>query len=331
MTVLCLVEHDATGVTDASLRALSFARSLGGSTNEPLAAALVGEAQAPTVEALSVFGVADAYAIVSEELDSYAPIGWARALAELLARSSASSVVAAGTDRGNEVMAHLGALTGLAMVANCLSATRSDEKTVHLFRQRWAGSLIEEAVLDSAPALLTVAFDGVTAEPAPMPEAISVHSHHPSLSEGDLGVRVSDWMDRSSGISLADARVVVGGGRGVGGPEGFGAIEELAGLLGGAVGVSRVVTSLGWRSHNQQVGQTGTRISPELYLACGISGAIQHLAGCQSAKNVVAINTDPDAPIMSRADYAVIGDLNVIIPALVEALRDRGSDGSGAP
>jgi len=325
-----LAEHDADGVIDASLRALSFARSLSRSTGEPLAAALVGEAQGPTVEALSAFGASDVYAIASDELDSYAPIGWARALAELLALSSATSVVAAGTDRGNEVMAHLGALTGLPMVANCLSASRSDKATTHLTRQRWAGSLIEQAVLDSAPALLTVAFDGVAPEPAPTAAEISVHAHHPSLSDGDLSVKVSEWMDRSAGISLADARVVVGGGRGVGGPEGFASIEELAGLLGGAVGVSRVVTSLGWRSHNQQVGQTGTRISPELYLACGISGAIQHLAGCQSAKHVVAINTDPDAPIMSRADYAVIGDLNEIIPALVNALRDRGSNGAGA-
>jgi electron transfer flavoprotein alpha subunit len=321
-----LVEHDADGVIDASLRALSFAWSLSGSADEPLAAALVGEAQARSVEALSGFGVSEVYAVASDELDSYAPIGWARALVELLDLSSATSVVAAGTDRGNEVMAHLGALTGLPMVANCLSASRSDETTVRLTRQRWAGSLIEEAVLESAPALLTVAFDGVAAEPAPTPAATSVHAHHPSLVAGDLSVKVSEWMDRSTGISLADARVVVGGGRGVGGPEGFAPIEELAGLLGGAVGVSRVVTSLGWRSHNQQVGQTGTRISPDLYLACGISGAIQHLAGCQSAKNVVAINTDPDAPIMSRADYAVIGDLNVIIPALVQALRDRGAN-----
>ena len=132
------------------------------------------------------------------------------------------------------------------------------------------------------------------------------------------------------GRALADARVVVGGGRGVGGAEGFAALEELAGLLGGAVGVSRVVTSAGWRPHHQQVGQTGTKISPELYLACGISGATQHLAGCQSAKHVVAINTDADAPIISRADYAVIGDLNEVVPALVEALRARdGTEQSG--
>ena len=143
------------------------------------------------------------------------------------------------------------------------------------------------------------------------------------MSEEDLAVRVAEWTQQAAGISLAEARVVVGGGRGVGSAEGFGPIEELAGLLGAAVGVSRAVTSAGWRSHSQQVGQTGTRISPDLYMACGISGAIQHLAGCQSAKYVVAINTDPDAPMISRADYAVIGDLNAIIPALITAIKER--------
>jgi len=118
---------------------------------------------------------------------------------------------------------------------------------------------------------------------------------------------------------------VVGGGRGVGGPDGFAPLEELASLLGGAVGVSRVVTSQGWRPHRQQVGQTGTKISPELYLACGISGAIQHMAGCLGARHIVAINTDPAAPIMARADYAVIGDLAEIIPVLVAAIRDRSA------
>jgi electron transfer flavoprotein alpha subunit len=122
--------------------------------------------------------------------------------------------------------------------------------------------------------------------------------------------------------------VVVGGGRGVGSAEGFAALDELAQLLGAAVGVSRAVTSLGWRPHNQQVGQTGTRISPELYLVSGISGATQHLAGCQSAKHVVAINTDADAPIIARADWAVIGDLNEVIPALVSAIRERNSKGA---
>jgi electron transfer flavoprotein alpha subunit len=177
--------------------------------------------------------------------------------------------------------------------------------------------------------------DAVAAEPAAVPGApavtVTVHECAPELADADVAVCAVESAERSGGVSLATARVVVGGGRGVGSPEGFAVLEELAGLLGGAVGVSRVVTSQGWRPHKQQVGQTGTRISPELYLACGISGAIQHMAGCQSAKHIVAVNTDRDAPIISRADYAVIGDLGQVLPALVTAIRARGTAPRGGP
>jgi electron transfer flavoprotein alpha subunit len=126
-------------------------------------------------------------------------------------------------------------------------------------------------------------------------------------------------------ISLADARVVIGGGRGVGSGEGFGDLEELASLLGGAVGGSRVVTSAGWRPHADQIGQTGLRIAPDIYIACGISGAIQHIVGCKAAKHILAINTDAEAPIMGVADYAVIGDLHAIVPAISAEIRRRGA------
>ena len=125
----------------------------------------------------------------------------------------------------------------------------------------------------------------------------------------------------TSGISLAEAKVVVSGGRGVGSADGFGILEELAELLDAAVGCSRVVTSAGWRPHTDQVGQTGTKVSPDLYIACGISGATQHIAGCKGAKKILAINTDAEAPILASADYAVIGDLTEIVPAITAELR----------
>ena len=125
----------------------------------------------------------------------------------------------------------------------------------------------------------------------------------------------------TGGLSLAEAPVVVSGGRGVGSAEGFAPLEELAGLLGGVVGCSRAVTSAGWRPHTDQVGQTGTKISPELYIPCGISGATQHMAGCKGAKKLLAINSDPEAPIMASADYAVIGDVLEIVPAITAELR----------
>jgi len=175
--------------------------------------------------------------------------------------------------------------------------------------------------------VITVAIDAPAAVPVEVPGPATVREHRPEMEEDKLVVRATESRQPSSGATLATAKVVVSGGRGIGSSEGFAAVEEVAALLGGAVGVSRAVTSLGWRPHREQVGQTGTRVTPDLYVACGISGAIQHLAGCHGAKHMVAINTDPDAPIMSRADYAVIGDANEILPALAIAIRSHRQTG----
>jgi electron transfer flavoprotein alpha subunit len=280
-------------------------------------------ADAAPQNALAGYGVTDVYLVESSSLEGYAPQAWARTLAGLAAETGATAVLAAGTDRGNEVLAHLGAITGLPMAANCTLVTPDEGKTHRLVRHRWAGLLLEDAVMEAPVALFTVATDSVAAVSAETPASLQLHVHKPELAEADLVVRAAESPAGAGGASLATARVVIGGGRGVGGPDGFAPLEELAELLGGVVGVSRVVTSEGWRPHKQQVGQTGTKITPELYLACGISGAIQHIAGCASAKHIIAINTDPGAPILAHADYAVIGDLHQVIPALVEALRAR--------
>ena len=251
-------------------------------------------------------------------MDGYAPQAWARVLAGLATETGATAVLAAGTDRGNEVLAHLGAITGLPMAANCTLVTPDGGQTHRLVRHRWAGLLLEEAVMEAPVALFTVATDAVAAVSAPRrPRPSRCMCTSPSWPRPTCVVRAVESPAGAGGASLATARVVVGGGRGVGGPDGFAPLEELAELLGGVVGVSRVVTSEGWRPHRQQVGQTGTKITPELYLACGISGAIQHIAGCAGAKHIIAINTDPGAPILAHADYAVIGDLHQVIPALV--------------
>jgi electron transfer flavoprotein alpha subunit len=320
VTVLVLAELDGDSVADPSLRALTLASDL----SQPLAAVVFTAGQelpAPAAEQLATAGVADVHAV---NLPAYAPAAWARVLAELSESGAVSAVVAAATDRGSEVLAHLGAMTGLPVAANCVSARAAEPGRWELVRQRWAGSLLEDAELEAALALLTVAADAAVARPGTKATASTVHLLRPGIPAEDMRVRAAESAERGGGVSLATARVVVGGGRGVGGPDGFAPLEELARLLGGVLGVSRVVTSQGWRPHRQQVGQTGTRISPELYLACGISGAIQHMAGCLSAKHIVAVNTDPDAPIIAHADYAVIGDLSQVIPALVEALRARG-------
>ena len=189
-------------------------------------------------------------------------------------------------------------------------------------RVRWGGSLLEEARLHGAPALMTVQPHAVAAERPSRRSPPAVERFSPALEDADLVVRVRERVGAATGgVSLAEAKVVVSCGRGAGSPEGFGIIEELAGLLGGAVGCSRAVTMAGWRPHTDQVGQTGTKIAPDIYIACGISGATQHMAGCKGAKAILAVNTDPEAPILASADYAVIGDLHEVVPAISAELR----------
>src|SRR6201989_1424354 len=318
VSALVLVELDGGEPPDVSLRALTLARSLGD-------VSAVVFADAAPQDTLAGYGVTDVYLIEPSSLEGYAPQAWARTLAGLAAETGATAVLAAGTDRGNEVLAHVGAITGLPMAAHCTLVTPDEGKTHRLVRHRWAGLLLEDAVMEAPVALFTVATDSVAAVSAETPSAIQVHVHKPELAEADLVVRAAESPAGAGGASLATARVVVGGGRGVGGPDGFAPLEELAGLLGGVVGVSRVVTSEGWRPHKQQVGQTGTQITHGLYLACGISGAIQHFAGCSGAKHIIAINTDPSAPMMTRADYAIAGVLHKVLPALIKALRARES------
>ena len=259
----------------------------------------------------------DVLAIAFDPSEAYAPAAWAQTLVDVAHERSAGAVVAPGTDRGNEVLAHVAAKLDQPMSANCMSVTPGEPTTV--VRMRWGGSLLDEARVHGAPLLLSVAPHAVAATPASEVEVVSVTS---SASDADRLVHVTETIPASSaGVSLADADVVVSGGRGVGSSEGFSVIEELAALLNGAVGCSRAVTSAGWRPHSDQVGQTGTKISPEIYIACGISGATQHMAGCKGAKRLLAINPDGEASIFASADYAVIGDLHEVVPAISAEIR----------
>jgi electron transfer flavoprotein alpha subunit len=309
--VLVLVEHAGGKAADPSLQTLTLARSFG----EPVHALMIG-----SPADLSEHGVAVTHVAEHKALDAFAPEAWAAILGQLADRLSAGAVLAAGTDRGNEVMARVAARTALPLAVNCIAVAPGPPVT--LTRQRWGGSLLEEARLHSARPLITVAPHTVQVEPAP--GEAKVDRFTPQLNDSELVVRASERVSaKGGGVSLAEAKVVVSGGRGVGSKEGFDIIEELAGLLGGAVGCSRVVTSAGWRPHTDQVGQTGTKIAPDLYIACGISGATQHMAGCKGAKRILAINSDGEAPIMLNADYAVIGDLREIVPAISAELRKR--------
>lgn len=323
--IVALVEHEAGRPDRLSLEALTIAGRLGTALAVPVHAALLGAGADVTAAGLGVFGVATAHVIAHDRLDAYAPAAWAVALGQVVDAGSFDAVVAPGSERGTEVLAHLAARLGSPMAANVVDVEPGERWKVT--RQRWAGSLLEEAWLDGRPHLLTVAPHGVAAlEPSVSAAPPTVVPLTPVVSEADLRVRVSRHVPAASdSVALTDAKVVVGGGRGIGSAEAFAMLDELASLLGGAVGVSRVATSLGWRPHAEQIGQTGARIAPDLYIACGISGAIQHIVGCKAAKRILVINKDSDAPIFSRATYAIVGDVHAVVPAIsAEIRRARG-------
>jgi electron transfer flavoprotein alpha subunit len=303
---------------ELSQQALTFANGLGHEVH----AALVGGGEIAEADAASLggYGASTVHLAEHPQLDSYAPGAWAQSLLDLAGRLEPDAVIGPGSDRGNEVLAHLAARTDQPMSANCVALTPGEPASV--VRVRWGGSLLEEARLHGSPLVLTVAPHAVAAQVTDRPDA-AVERFTPEISDADLVVRMSERVSAAtSGVSLSDADLVISGGRGVGSAEGFAVIEELAQLLGAAVGCSRAVTMAGWRPHSEQVGQTGTKISPELYIACGISGATQHMAGCKGAKKLLAINPDAEAPIFASADYAVIGDLHEVVPAIVREIRE---------
>ncbi|MEO5664064.1 MAG: electron transfer flavoprotein subunit alpha/FixB family protein [Nocardioides sp.] len=323
--ILVLVEKTLDGAAvEVSLETLTFARSLseaGGGV--PVDAVVVGDVSDSLRAQLAAYGVRELHHLTGAGFEAFAGAAWASGIETVLATTRSVVVTAAGTPRGGEVLAHLAARSGAEMAANVISFDGLSPFVVR--RQVVGGQAVEEMRLATRPTIFTVAGHAVEASPAATPGAAAVVEHAPDVAEADLVARVVSTEEPEPDLSgsLKSARVVVGAGRGAGGAEGFDDLLELADLLGAPLGVSRVVTSLGWRPHHEQVGQTGSRISPDLYIPCGISGAIQHWAGCSAAKAILAINTDPDAPMVTKATHAVIGDLHEVVPAINAEIRRR--------
>jgi electron transfer flavoprotein alpha subunit len=318
-TVLVLVETDTGGATEVSRETLTFARRLEADVH----ALVVGDGPPGLVDQLGAYGVTVVHHADGEAFASYAGAAWAAACVDAVAAAEASVVMAAGTQRGNEVLAHLACRLDVTMAANVVEVGSLTPLVVS--RQVLGGAALEEMRLEDSVAVISVAGHACDPTEAETSSTPVVRPLDVSVSDADLRARVvrtePGEPDESGG--LKSARVVVGAGRGAGSADGFGDLLELTELLGASLGVSRVVTSLGWRPHHEQVGQTGSRVAPDLYIACGISGAIQHWAGMASSKTILAINTDPDAPMVTKAHYAVIGDLHEIVPAVNEELRRR--------
>ncbi|HEX8626713.1 MAG TPA: electron transfer flavoprotein subunit alpha/FixB family protein [Catenuloplanes sp.] len=315
--VLVVVEAtQAFGVKKVTLELLTIARQLG----SPAAVVLGGPGAAAQLgDRLAEYGAEKIYAAESEEIDGYLVAPKATVLAELIKRVQPAAVLLASTQEGKEIAGRLAVKLDNGLLTDAVAVDADGTATQVAF----AGSTIVKSKVTRGLPLITVRPNSVT--PAPAPATPAVEQLTVQATETDKLTRVVERVAEQKGSrpELTEASVVVSGGRGIGNADNFKLVEELADLLGGAVGASRAAVDSGYYPHQFQVGQTGKTVSPQLYLALGISGAIQHRAGMQTSKTIVAVNKDAEAPIFELADFGVVGDLFKIIPQTAEEIRKR--------
>ncbi|MEU6035770.1 electron transfer flavoprotein subunit alpha/FixB family protein [Actinomadura sp. NPDC047616] len=312
--ILVLVDHVDGEVKKVTLELLTLARRLG----EP-AAVWVGPGYEGAKDRLAEYGAAKVYVAADEELTSYVVAPKAALLAQLVQNGSPGAVLVSATGEGKEIAGRLAVKTGSGVLTDVVDVAEGFVGEHSIF----GGAIIAHAKVTKGTPIIAVRPNSIAPEAAPAPpaeEQVSV-----TLSDTDKAARIVEKVVQEKGErpDLTEAAIVVSGGRGVGGAENFKIIEDLADSLGAAVGASRAATDAGWYPHQFQVGQTGKTVSPQLYVAVGISGAIQHRAGMQTSKTIVAINKDPEAPIFELVDYGVVGDLFQVAPQLTEEINKR--------
>ncbi len=299
-----------------SHEAIGAARALGG----PVAAVAVGKDARKLAEEASHLGVSQVLTVEGPEVSAYAVRAWVRAVETAVAKSGATLVLFGATSQGKEVAARLAGRLKAGLAAD-VTAISQDGGALVFRRPIYAGKAFAEVRLISKVGIATLRPNAFSPA-AKDAEGAQIEPLAVSFEAKDLDGKATGFEAGSGGqVELTEAEIIVSGGRGLKGPENFHLIEELAKELGAAVGASRAVVDAGWRPHTEQVGQTGKTVSPALYIACGISGAVQHMAGMSSSKLIVAINKDPEAPIFQVADYGVVGDAIEVLPAMTEAVR----------
>ncbi len=314
--VLVLVEHADGSVKKVTLELLTAARGLG----EP-AAVVVGEPgeAAALVDKLGEYGAQKVYVAESTDAASYLVAPKAEVLAALVSSADPAAVLVASSAEGKEVAARLAMRTRSGILTDAVGVEPDGTATQNVF----GGAVVVRSRVRTGTPIVTVRPNSVSAQPAPAQPA--TESVQVTLSDAARGATVLERVveEKGSRPALTDASIVVSGGRGLGSGDNFALVEKLADALGGAVGASRAATDAGWYPHQAQVGQTGVTVSPQLYVAVGISGAIQHRAGMQTSKTIVAVNKDPEAPIFELADFGVVGDLFQVVPQLTDEVTKR--------
>jgi len=316
-----VIEHDQEGFKPVSLEVISAARKLADQVSGKVVVFYLCLEADEQVDLFIQYGADEVRLLQHPDLNTYIHENYGFALTQELEKSSVDYLFLPATNNGKELSAVLSAQLGVGVATDCISLSVWGEGDVEAVRPVSAGK-----------ALSTVRFKGkkpyiLTLRPNVFREADSPISRPGEVFKEDIQLpefsRQAQQLVKKVGsqLDITEARIVVSGGLGMQGPENFKLLEELAEVLGGAVGASRPVVDNGWREYSNQVGQTGRTVSPDLYIACGISGSVQHLAGMSSSRCIVAINTDPNAPIFSVADYGIVGDVLKVVPALTREFK----------
>lgn len=317
--VLAFAEQREGKLKKIAFESLCAAHQIAAKLRTETGAVVVGSGTSELVGEISRFGVGKIYLIDAPELAGYTSDGYSSVLAELIRQEKPAALIMGATSIGRDLGPRLSARLGLALLQDCTLLDVDEQKRIVGTRPVYAGKALAQTVSQTPDG--TIATIRPRAVPVCNYEETQPKLVQTDLKPGAIRARVVEVLRQvTETVELSEAEVVVSGGRAMKGPEGFKILEDLAKVLGGAVGASRAAVDAGWRDHQFQVGQTGRTVAPALYIACGISGAIQHLVGMMGARCIVAVNKDKEASMFKVADYGLVGDLFEIVPILTEEL-----------
>jgi len=315
--ILAILEQRDNKLKRSAFEVVSTAAKLAGELNLEAEALVIGN-EIENLTEVSKYGITKIVHFKADQLSNYSTSAYTGIISDYSKEAGASHLIISGTSLGKDLAPHISAKLNAGCIMDCINVDTASGDVVAT-RPVYAGKALIDVKLNSEIKIIVLRPNVFKSEIKD--DNASADIEIKSVDNPDLKTRVIEIKKSEGKIDVAEADIIVSGGRGLKGPENFHLVEELADVLGAAVGASRAAVDAGWRDHREQVGQTGKTVSPSLYIACGISGAIQHLAGMSSSKYIVAINKDKDAPIFSVADYGIAGDVFEILPALTEEIK----------
>ncbi len=323
--VMVIAEQRDGEIRKVSYEIVSEGKRLADKLGQKVIAVLLGQNIKSKAASLGHYGADKIIVADDAKLANYTPDAYAAAIGQVVKANDPAILILGASVQGKDLAARLSARFGVGMAQDC-TAFSIDNGRLHAIRPIYAGKVYAKVTFsDHYPHIATARPNVMPMNPPDASKAAEIADAGVALDGGALKVKVAEVIREAAGkVDLTEADKIVSGGRGMKGPEGFKVLEDLAAVMGASVGASRSAVDAGWRSHTDQVGQTGKVVSPNLYIACGISGAIQHLAGMSTSKVVVAINKDPEAPIFQKADYGIVDDLFAFVPLLAAEIKKLG-------